>query len=80
MLDGVDDFHVVVELLAAALTRSPLALEAAVADPDWYGPTRNGQLLLALDAIPCFLRVLNWMTVWSTLGTLSLATLCGSNP
>ena len=29
------------------------------------------QLLLALDAIPCFLRVLNWMTVWSTLGTLS---------
>lgn len=38
-----------VELLAAALTRSPLALEAAAADPDWYGPTRNGQLLLALD-------------------------------
>jgi hypothetical protein len=30
------------------------------------------QTLLSLNAIPCFLRVLNWMTVWEDLGTLSV--------
>ena len=30
------------------------------------------QVLLSINAIPCFLRVLNWMTVWEDLGTLSV--------
>jgi hypothetical protein len=30
------------------------------------------QLLLSVNAIACFLRVLNWMTVWEDLGTLSI--------
>ena len=38
-----------VELLAGALTRSPLGIEALAAEPDWFGPTRHGELLLALD-------------------------------
>jgi len=38
-----------VELLAGALTGSALAVETAAEDPDWYGPTSNGELILAFD-------------------------------
>ena len=38
-----------VELLAGALTRSPLGIEALEADPAWFGPTRHGELMVALD-------------------------------
>ena len=30
------------------------------------------QVLLSLNVVPCFLRVLNWMTVWEDLGILSV--------
>ena len=36
-------------MLAAGLTGSPFAFEAHDDDPLWYGPTRHGMMVLALD-------------------------------
>jgi len=38
-----------IELLAGALTGSDFAFETDSKDPEWFGPTPNGELVIAFD-------------------------------
>jgi delta1-piperideine-2-carboxylate reductase len=40
-----------VELLASGMTDSPFSFEAHEEDPNWFGPTRHGEFIIAMD--PC---------------------------
>lgn len=40
-----------VELLAAGMTDSPFSFEAHEEDPSWFGPTRHGEFIIAMDPI-----------------------------